>query len=86
LLSDPKPIFVSPIRLIILLPLSEQPLVMQDLVADPVHAGDDGGVGISDVDRRHVGHRLHHVRRHDDAGFTCKDAVHCFTLVSPFLD
>ena len=49
------------------LPLSEEPFVLQDLVADPVHGRYDGGVRVPDVDRRHVGHgrRVHDVGRHD---------------------
>ena len=49
------------------LPLSEEPFVLQDLVADPVHGRDDGGVRVPDVDRRHVRHgrRVHDVGRHD---------------------
>ena len=41
--------------------------MLQDLVADPVHGRDDGGVRVPDVDRRHVGHgrRVHDVGRHD---------------------
>ena len=48
------------------LPLSEEPLVLEYLVADPVHGRDDGGVRVADVDRRHVGHggRAHDVGRH----------------------
>ena len=42
--------------------------MLQDLVADAVHGRDDGGVGVADVDRRHVGHgrrrRVHDVGRH----------------------
>ena len=47
--------------------------MLQDLVADPVHGRDDGGVRVPDVHRRHVGHgsRVHDVGRHAAAASSC---------------